>query len=324
MPQGVKVKPWGSKMIKTAQAALASTMEKFALRRGAKMVKALISKGNLPGANQLAGKFKGTGALKETGPGSQMKFLGSGGEGPAHLVAGARDAPGLSVRKAFDPKSPLVGKSALEEKMNVGRRSRASDVRRAGEVQRLIDEGNPQAASELASKPRLSTLYSRGLGKGRGGTRYLQYEYVPEAGAAQRQALMSRPGTAERLATSRKEVAESIPGRKLEDLHADNMRLTPGGQAVAIDYAPVPLSSYGARNPEFERLRRVIDQLEERGAKGGPKMREYLKRRAGANQFREMWGGQAGAGQMESFTNPAGQVAAYPRRADVQRALRGL
>ena len=67
-------------------------LEKTALTRQAKILKALVAKGDIGAANALAKKLHRAGALKVSGPGTQLKTLGGGAEGVAHTVIGAKDA----------------------------------------------------------------------------------------------------------------------------------------------------------------------------------------------------------------------------------------
>jgi len=99
--------------------ALADELEKIALRRGAKIIKSLVSKGTPAAMQQATSLAKTPGVLKQAPAGTHLKHLGRGGEGIADLVAHPRY--GVSVRKLYDPRSGLASPTMIGRKMQVSR-----------------------------------------------------------------------------------------------------------------------------------------------------------------------------------------------------------
>lgn len=186
-------------------------MEKISAPRALKEIRKLIQAGDTAGAAAMAKRFTEKGALKVTGPGSQLKHLGSGIEAQATLVAGAKDAPGqIAVRKAYDPGGSAFSKSFLADKVNAGRK---------------LSRGRN-------ADPRFAQLYSKQLGKGQSGGRYTMHEYVrgQKPSAAQMGAYQAK---FEQMSQ------HGLKGHTLMDFQKNrgNVLMTANGPKV-IDYNP--------------------------------------------------------------------------------------
>lgn len=149
-------------------------LEKVAAPRHIKVIRDLIQKGERKKAEALIKKLQSAGVLKTTGPGTNIKRLGSGAEGVADLVVGGKGAKGpVQVRKAFDREGPVYSKRLLSEKVQAGRKLRNTD------------------------EP-FAKLISNKVGKGKTGGRYLLYEEAANpravAAAAKKEALKGATG----------------------------------------------------------------------------------------------------------------------------------
>lgn len=136
---------------KAASVKLASTA---ALR----MIRKLVAQGTpeaMAQANRLA---KTPGFMKATAAGSQIKRLGKGIEGTATLTAHPQF--GVSVRKAYNPASPIASPEMITRKVQMAKQLPSSDV--------------------------AQTL---GVGRSGSGTRMTFHEYMPGAEATNEQAL---------------------------------------------------------------------------------------------------------------------------------------
>lgn len=200
-------------------------MTKLALPRQLKIVQRMIRDGDKAGAEKLLAKLRAAGALKVTDQGSQLSRLGSGSEGVAHTVAGAKVAPTqVAVRKTFDRGGPIYSKDMLAEKMQAGRKLRGDD--------------------------RFAELLSKRIGKGKKGGRYLHYEHVPGKTLEQAPAKGAIQQGTEAVAIARMSTALKGKGgrRALLDIqgNAGNVVRTPEGKLKALDYLPSPVKDVSA------------------------------------------------------------------------------
>jgi hypothetical protein len=186
-------------------------LEKLARSRVVKEIQKLVAAGRTDQARAMARKVDAAGGWTRSS-GKLIKRLGSGAEGTADLVVGAKESKGLSVRKTFDPKGPLNTKQVREEKLNVGRR--------------------------LANKPEndqhFARLNSKRMGKTRSGGRYLNYEHVEGSRPTTKGIQGGVNEAALRLDENR------MSGRRLADIHIGNA-ITPKGKTVpkVVDYIPI-------------------------------------------------------------------------------------
>ena len=142
-------------------------LEKTAATAALKAIRALVNAGKIGKAEALATNLISKGALKTSKQGSQLRFLGSGSEGPAHLVIGAKDAPSkVLVRKMLDPRGAIFSKEQAATKFNTLRRLRANPAADGGHK---LSKGSDSFAKLVSNK----------LHKTPTGGRYYHSEYVP-------------------------------------------------------------------------------------------------------------------------------------------------
>lgn len=145
----------------SAHDALRDLSVKLSARAGVRQLRALVEQGDNEGFQRLVEMLDNAGALKRTGPGTQIKHLGAGKEGLATLVVGAKDAPvgKPSVRKLYDTNSPFYSKDDMAARMQVQRK----------------EKGNALFDTDF----RLAEGYSPRIRRTEKGAPYLQNEYVP-------------------------------------------------------------------------------------------------------------------------------------------------
>lgn len=172
-------------------------------------LRSMLASGNREGAESFADTLMRRGGAKTTQAGKQVSFLGSGAEGPAHVVLGAKDAPtGLAVRKAYDRDAPYVSKTLLANKMEASRR--------------------------LKDDARFAKVYSPKLRKGAGGTPYTVNEWVK--GSTGRTVDNE---TMHGLRSAALPKGQSTPGGlTLGDIHSDNIITDQHGTSKVVDYTP--------------------------------------------------------------------------------------
>jgi hypothetical protein len=153
--------------------AFASETTKLAAPRQLREVRKLFSEGKVDAANALTRRLQDAGVLKVTDEGSLVRELGSGAEGLAETVVGARDQPArLAVRKTYSQEAPIYVPGQEDRKVQIG------DVLR----------GNRDFAE----------IYTRGQARtNRGGFKYMLKEYVP--GQSVVQARAANPAMADSL-----------------------------------------------------------------------------------------------------------------------------
>jgi hypothetical protein len=98
----------------TDTAAFFDELNKIAARAGVKVIKKLISAGNVERASELAAT---KGVLKPTPYGHQLGILGRGSEGSAALVA--HPDAGIMTRKLYDPHG-VSGTEVVRRKAEIG------------------------------------------------------------------------------------------------------------------------------------------------------------------------------------------------------------
>jgi len=328
-------------------------MTKVGATRQLKILRQLVRAGKVRQAEQFANRLHRAGALKVTGPGSQLGYLGGGAEGAAHTVVGAkgiRAATGarvapeaqVAVRKTFDPKGVLYSKHMLAEKMQAGR--------------------------ALRGDPRFAELLSKRIGRGAQGGRYMHYQRVagtpigqaPGGGALGQQvkgmetALQGRgrvladvAGHPENVLVTRQAAGsglraakgfKSVPVKGLGGASGTapsgaTAAAAQGSRPVAIDYLPMRqaarqqvtsgtapfqqrlMSQMGARVSPAGKLEAVSPSAPFARASSSRGLKNFFGSRMRAGTFRHAYGGSAAPSQ---FT-PRG-----PMRASPQRALAGL
>lgn len=193
-------------------ASIVAGLRKESARAGVRQLRALYDSGNQLGFTALARKLDKAGALKRTPLGTQIAHLGSGKEGLATLTVGASSAPvgHASVRKVYDPDSPMMSPEGIQGLMSVRRRAKK----------------NP----ELVPGVRFAKPYSSRIERSPQGLRYLHNEYVPNAVGA--------------MPSMRGPVNPAYDPFIVGDLRADNIRRTIGGQAVITDFLSVPRKQF--------------------------------------------------------------------------------
>lgn len=291
-------------------------LEKIAATRQVKMLRQLFASGQTGAAEDLAKNLHSAGVLKVTGPGTQLKHLGSGAEGVATTVIGSSVAPTRRVvRKTFDTQGPLYSRQLLAEKMHAGR--------------------------ALRDNPDVATLLSKRLGKGGKGGRYLMYEMAE--GSRPRDIPENLKGI----------VSKGVSKRTLMDVIGNEGNyVTSGGRGKILDYLPARTSTVRdlltgqlpfqkewqnkvgirVRDPSTAEMPVVRDVIERQRQMGLPTVaaskvkfpeapvpevasHPALAKIVQAKTFRELYG----TGTTASDFNFGGL-----RRADPARALRGL
>jgi hypothetical protein len=298
--------------------ATVQAFQKQAATRQLKIMRSLFNQGRIQEAEQLARKLHQAGALKVTGPGSSLKSLGSGAEGVAHAVIGAKDAPvTAAVRKTYDRGGALYSKEILQRKMDAGR--------------------------ALRGNPAVTPLLSKRLGKGSAGGRYTVHGLArgDEAYDANRQTLSA---------------VQALHGRTRTPLHLHDVvgnpgnTLESGGSQKIIDYIPVPKRTFEEvstgrrpwqkefqrrmglrmRKPRWQIEKMVASNVKREGAKQGLHLSHQVVsgqptvlahsdtygRRALARMWQDLGATNATASDMDRWRGV--------RRADPRRALRGL
>lgn len=179
-------------------------LQKIAARRGLKIMRDLIAKGDpasMARANRLA---KTKGVVKPSAAGSQIKSLGRGAEGQVDLVADPKF--GISARKLYDPRG-IPSEKMIRRKEMVG---------------------------SAMNDPSVAKFH--GARQSPGGARMHFSEYVSGNGAPTGQAAtaMRRQTKADTIRAARKQ-GYSLP----QDIHADNMRFDPAsGRYKTVDFMP--------------------------------------------------------------------------------------
>lgn len=282
--------------------------DKIAARKGLKILRELARAGKTKELGETARDIAG--ALKVSPQGSTVKRLGVGAEGIADLVAGASQAPPLSVRKLYDRYGPLYSKEQMAEKVNVLRRARAAAARgeEVGDV--------------------FAQMYG-GLRKTPGGARFTVHEYVPEFkgtsyGAERIEKAFRDPnqkyrfrggsgGTPskrlERIEEIRKEVGRRamsageaektmesmyprVSGPTIGDLHSENLVRTPEGKKKVLDFSAIPAHRLADVEGFQTRIQNLLNQIgEERFTKASPQFQDLLARKISAEGWRTRLGG---------------------------------
>lgn len=233
--------------------AFSDELQKIAARKGLKLIRGLIGKGDprsLAKANRMAIT---PGVLKKTQAGSQVKQLGAGMEGVSTLTAHPKR--GIEVRKLIDPKG-IAGEGMVANRETAGRalkgspdvaefrgaRTTPSGIREqrfeyvpgreaaesAGETVTKKQWGPAQAPASAASAPeQVSTAVGSGATR-RGGAA------APAKGPMTQEQRVSAQMKRLRLQGERK-------GFQVADLHEGNVMVPGGGGAgKAVDFIPVP------------------------------------------------------------------------------------
>lgn len=306
-----------------------SELEKVAATAALKAIRALVNAGNIAKAESLAARLVSKGALKTSKQGSQLRFLGSGSEGPAHLVIGAKDAPSrVLVRKMMDPSGAIFSKQQAAEKFNVLRRLRATPAKSGGH---MMSRGNQDFAKVVSNK----------LHKTPTGGRYYHSEYVPgrdmydtvvrsgglpkatkkhlkqlwkSQGMAGDSYMMGRRGKSIKDAMSGR---ASRTGAALDRSNPTNIMVTPSGKPKIVDFYVSPKGSTGKRitkaGPDSSRTAKK-EQLAKALREKSPLKRSLRERAAG-------WRARVPGANTSVADIP---IEGGLRKADVVNTLRGL
>tara|TARA_Y100000310_G_scaffold12637_2_gene13049 strand:- start:1365 stop:2561 length:1197 start_codon:yes stop_codon:yes gene_type:complete len=236
-------------------------LEKVAATAALKLIRTLVNAGKLAKANRLASSLVAKGGLKTTQAGSKLRFLGSGAEGPASLVIGAKASPGKAVvRKMMDPRGPIFSKQQASTKFNMMRRFRAPQARMGGHPASIGDKN-------------YAKLVSNKLSKTPTGGRYYHAEYVPgkdlgeTATRLQYRRSAEGPfpkkirGLSDIYKTTQKSSKKNVLGDVIDEVtprtsirkavqgsNSGNIMISPSGKAKTIDFLAFPRGY--RKNPE--------------------------------------------------------------------------
>jgi hypothetical protein len=250
------------------------SMTKTAARRGLEIIRQAIKRGvPFREAESMAQRFVASGAIKSSGPGSQIKHLGAGAEGVATLVAGAKSSPkGLSVRKAYYRDGLFSSKDILARKTEMQRR--------------------------LRNDPNFARLYSPGLERGLRGSRYTinEFAYPPQSNLS---ALRPTPEMLSPVRNGRPTVGK---GLGLADVRDANMVHTKDGPKV-VDFLPKSVKDFSPGSRSITELsnrannnasmKRLNDQLSGRRLSGreSPVVHQFRNRQKATERYRSQYFG---------------------------------
>ena len=242
---------------------------KLAASRSVKMMRQMASQGNMSGVQDMAKQLHAGGALKISGPGTNLSRLGTGAEAIADTVVGAKAHPMPAVRKTYDQHSPLYSPELISNKVN--------------------------AMRQIRNRPGLSEGFAQlhgGLGKGPTGGRYTIQEHIAGQGAnigdegrkymesalsnykdfplsnpnagnpqtarfAKRQKIQMNDIFNDR-STDMESMVPRVGQPRIKDLHAGNVKLDPQGHVKIIDFlAPSAHRANEAQHNELQLLKKL-------------------------------------------------------------------
>lgn len=185
------------------RAGVEAAIEKFAARRGVKEIRNAVMGGNLGRANQLA---KTPGVLRQGNAfGSDIRHLGTGGEGIADLVAHPQH--GVSVRKTYNPQGGVYSPEMIRRKEQIG------------------------------SLPGVADFHGKATTRQNTAVHFNEYVPGKEATPAN---LAATPGgpQAYQKAMLQAQRAGKQKGYSLADLRGANAMIQPSGQVKFVDHMP--------------------------------------------------------------------------------------
>ncbi len=220
---------------KMADLVLSRQREKTAADRALKIVRQMARRGDYSGASRAAKRYIRAGASKSVPQGRGVMRLGTGSEGTADLVMGAR-APqvqaqasgkpllregGLVVRKTRRPGTAYNTPEVRDMEIEVGRNLRGDD--RFAEL--LANE------YQVMGKGSVGERQVRPAGRaGIHSAPFTFFEHVPGQPVPRK---APRP-----LLDQVQDMRWADPYHRIEDLRHENFIRTPGGKYRAIDYMP--------------------------------------------------------------------------------------